>query len=185
MTRTGRTLTKPLQVESKQHDLFNIDLGDGIPRRMLVAGMVLVAVWCSTLWLLIGPPSSQSSSLYLIPPVLLAYLGFQEDPRQPRRRRITQWSITVRYMTTGHRPVVRMGARSAYRSEYLPISHRARRVVLAFARYFPQLRDIGDESTVSAQPGAGRQRAGAPITLSHSAVLYGRDYMHELRQEKP
>lgn len=185
MARDGRTLTKHFQIETRQHDLFNIDLGEGIPRRMLVAGLVLVALWFAGMWALLGAPTSQSSTLYLLPPTLIVYFGFQEDPRQPRRRRITQWAIYTRYMVSGHRPIIRMGARSAYRSELVPVTQRTRRLIELLAHPMPQLRSVLERDATDEPHPGGAIQAGLPIVLTQTAVLYGFDYMQALRQEKP
>jgi hypothetical protein len=183
MSRTGRTLTKVFHVETRQHDLFDIDLGDGVPRRMLIAGCVMVVAWCAGLWALIGAPTAQTSTLYLMPPVLLVYFGFQEAPDQPRRRRLTQWAVKGNYMANGHRPIIRMGARSAYRSELISLRYRTRRLLAFAAHYFPQLRDLLDEDVTSTSS-VGNLRAGRPIILASTVMLYGSDYTQVLQQEK-
>lgn len=107
--REGRTLTRPMSIETRQHDLFNVDFGEGAPRKALVAGMVITMVWVVLMWLVLGPPTTNTSTLYILPPALLTVIGWQESESNPRRRKITQWVLAARYVITGHRPVIGLG----------------------------------------------------------------------------
>ncbi len=185
MASTGRTLTKHFQIETRQHELFGLDLGDGIPRRMLVTGFVLTTGWFVALWWVAGAPTSDTASFYLLPPVVTAYFGFQENRRQPRRRNLTAWAITARYLLAGHRPIIHLGTRRAERCELIPAPQRFARFYLALAPVFPQVRAWLDAEADEPGPDlAGAHPAGRPIVLVHTATLYGFDHMQSIRQEK-
>ena len=175
----GRTFTKHFHIETRQHEVFNLDLGEGVPRRMLVFGIVVVLAWVALLAPIVRVPTAQTFSFYGIPPVLFAYFAFQESAAQPRRKNITTWAIKVRYITVGHRPLIRLGARAAYRSEYLPASERI--------PFEAALRRIAPWALAPAwerdQPGADGLaiRAGSPISLDQSWTFYGFDHMEQLR----
>lgn len=175
----GRTLTKHFHIETKQHELFNYDLGEGVPRRMLVFGVVTVLAWIALLAPILGSPNKLTFSVYAIPPVIFAYYAFRDSEAQPRRKNLTQWVVQLRYATVGHRPVVRLGARAAYRSEYLPLGERVRIEGLlrkvAPAWFEPQWAlDEDDDAPAEI-------RLGRPIVLDQGATLYGFDHMHQLR----
>lgn len=179
-TLEGRTLTKHFNLDTKQHELFNLDLGEGIPRRMLVFGVVVTVLWWLLLWPIVGMPNRYTASLYLIPPVLLAFYGYRESDAQPRRKALTQWAIKARYLLSGHKPVIGLGARSAYRSEWLPLSQRWSRDGL-LQRVAPWM--VTPEWEREATPeNAGPIQAGKPITLNQRGVaLYGFDHMQAIR----
>jgi hypothetical protein len=78
------TDTSHLQVETRQYELFNRPLGQGISRRKMGVGVVVCCVWF-TLMLLIGlsPMSRFGPMVWIVPPFALVYLGTRagEDGR--------------------------------------------------------------------------------------------------------
>lgn len=102
-------MTRTLSIETRQHDLAGIDLGEGPPRAALVFGAIVVIAWCGSLLFLFGLPSKFLVPLYIAPPAVLAIYGFQEDEANPRRRKITSWTLSVRSVLTGQRPIVALG----------------------------------------------------------------------------
>lgn len=122
--RTGRTVTKQLKFETHQHELVGLDLGEGIKRKELWIALVVVPAWVALLWLLIGAPTKANSLLFMTPPFIFLKYGVAENERMPRRMNFTQMILAVRYSLIGHRPIVRAGARSASRDEYMPITER-------------------------------------------------------------
>lgn len=70
------TDTQHLHLETRQYELFNRPLGQGIPRRKLYLGVLVCVVWC-TLVLLVGvnPLSRFGPMLYIVPPFATVYLG--------------------------------------------------------------------------------------------------------------
>lgn len=61
MTMTGRTLTRHFHIETRQHELFNIDLGEGVPRRMLMFGVVVVLAWVALMAPIVGAPNCRAA----------------------------------------------------------------------------------------------------------------------------
>lgn len=98
-----------MSIETRQHELFNVDLGEGAPRKALIAGIVLSVTWWGFLALLLGQPSRFTATLFIFPPVMLTIFGWQESANNPRRRKITEWVLALRYLAVGHRPVVALG----------------------------------------------------------------------------
>jgi hypothetical protein len=126
-------------------------------------------------------PTATTFSFYVIPPVLFSYFGFQDSERQPRRKNLTRWAIKLRYMTTGHQPIVRLGARSAYRSEQLPMGERVPFEGLV-RRLAPWMLTPEWEKS-STHDGRAVIQTGSPIVLGQSATLYGFDHMQKLRKK--
>lgn len=177
----GRTFTKHFHIETRQHELFNMDLGEGVPRRMFVFGVAVVLLWVAVLWPFLGMPDQNTFSFYVIPPILFAYFGFQDSDRQPRRKNLVQWAIKVRYMTTGHRPVVRLGRRAAFRTEYLSLGERIpfEGIVRKVAPWALQPEWEREDNTQG-----GEIQTGRPIAFSQSVTLYGFDHMEQLRNRR-
>ncbi|GHF44202.1 hypothetical protein GCM10010218_26900 [Streptomyces mashuensis] len=174
--RVGHTFTRHFDLETRQHELFGMDLGEGPSRRVLVTGAVIYAVWVGGLLLVFGVPSKFLFTLYFAPPALITFYGSQRSRRNERRWNLTQWALAVRYLTVGHRPVVNGGRRAADRSEWLPL--RAR---------------LGDRSEeFLALPGMGvfegvlggdepKSTAGRPVRLDARPRLYGPDHVYRAR----
>ncbi len=116
MSREGQTLTRTMGFETRQHELFGIDLGEGAPRRMLVWGALCCAIWWGLLYLIFGAPLPGAVFFWLAPPVFLAYYGWR-DGRTRRRRKITEWVLTARWLHRGHEPVIALGRREATGAE--------------------------------------------------------------------
>ncbi|GHH56209.1 hypothetical protein [Streptomyces candidus] len=169
--RVGHTYTRHFDLETRQHELLGMDLGEGAPRRALVLGLVLYALWTGALLLLFGLPSKITFTLYFLPPLITAVYGTQRSPVVERRWNITRWSIGIRYLVLGHRPIISAGRRAANRSEW--ISRRARWAgkteLLAESPLGPLVeRWLGAEDSVPTG-------AGAPVRLSARPRLYGPD----------
>jgi hypothetical protein len=70
------TDTQHLQLETRQYELFNRPLGQGIVRRRLYVGLVACAVWCGLLGVLgVNPLSQVGPLLYIVPPFAAVYMG--------------------------------------------------------------------------------------------------------------
>lgn len=185
MPREGRTLNKNFHIETRQHDLFNFDLGEGVPRRMLIFVVFVTVAWVLLLAPIVRMPNQYTFSLYVMPPVLFAWFGFRESDTQPRRRNITQWAIRLRYAVSGHKPIIGLGARSAYPTELLP--HEQRWSPERFLRKWipwllpPEWETNDDEADDDLAPEAGIQ-AGRAIGLNQAPVVYGFDYMQQARE---
>lgn len=70
------TDTQHLRIETRQYELFNRPLGQGIPRRTLYMGLTVCVVWFAVL-LLVGanPLARWGPVVYVVPPFALVYLG--------------------------------------------------------------------------------------------------------------
>ncbi|MGW2227459.1 hypothetical protein [Streptomyces formicae] len=169
--RRGHTYTDHFSLDTRQHELLGMDLGEGIPRRALILGLALYAVWTGPLLLLFGFPSRITFTAYFLPPLLTVIYGTQRSRRLDRRWNITNWSISARYHLLGHRPVICGGRRAATRSEW--ISRRGRW--------------SGKTDTLAASSALGGlverwlgkdgipQGAGGPLRLDARPRLYGPD----------
>ncbi|MCX5426083.1 hypothetical protein [Streptomyces sp. NBC_00078] len=169
--RVGHTYTRSFELETKQHELLGIDLGEGAPRRALVLGLVLYGMWTGALLLLFGFPTKITFTAYFLPPLIIAIYGTQKSRTVERRWNITRWSIGIRYLVLGHRPVICGGRRAATRSEW--IGRRARWAgkveLLAESPLGPLVeRWLGAEESVPAG-------AGGPVRLAARPRLYGPD----------
>lgn len=119
----GRTVTASLEFETRQHEIFGIDLGEGVSRLLLVMGGGLFSLWFAFLYLLFGPPTQMTVMLYVTIPAVVIFYAFQDDPKRARRKRIAGWANRIRYAIRGHRPFV-AGALSRAHFDLLPASYR-------------------------------------------------------------
>lgn len=175
--RTGRILTGQMEVETRQHDMAGLDLGEGPPRRALIFGALALAVWCIALAPFLGVPNRYTFSLYFLPPILLTVIGMRVSGRTPRRRVLTDWALQIRYALLGHRTIVDVGRRRPTRYELPPLAERWRLITSAFGRVVP--------ATVKppwAQPDHSSEHTqrpvGSPIVLEQRARLLGGDELH-------
>ena len=74
------TDTSSLRLETKQYELFNKRLGNGIHRRVLTIGAAVAVPWVSLL-VLMGVPllSRFGPQAYLVPPFILVYRAIRRD----------------------------------------------------------------------------------------------------------
>ncbi|MFD8155313.1 hypothetical protein ACFV28_31765 [Streptomyces sp. NPDC059720] len=169
--RVGHTYTKHFDLETRQHELLGLDLGEGAPRRALVLGLSLYVLWTGPLLLLFGLPSKITFTAYFLPPLITAVYGTQRSRNIERRWNITRWSIGTRYLVLGHRPIICAGRRAASRSEWLSRRARwsAKAELLAESPLGPAIeRWLGADESAPAG-------AGAPIKLAARPRLYGPD----------
>ncbi|MFF0052588.1 hypothetical protein [Streptomyces sp. NPDC005498] len=169
--RSGATYTRHFDLETRQHELLGLDLGEGAPRRTLVLGFVLYLLWTGGLLLILGLPGKFTFTLYFLPPLLTAIFGTQRSRKNERRWNITYWALTVRYVALGHRPIICGGRRSAARVEWIP-----RRERMASRGGLRPGRDTGRDASTGPAP-----LAGAPIRLDARPRLYGPDQVYKAR----
>ena len=74
------TDTASLRLETKQYELFNKRLGNGIQRRVLTIGVAVAAPWVLLL-VLVGVPlfSRFGPQAYIVPPFILVYRAIRRD----------------------------------------------------------------------------------------------------------
>jgi hypothetical protein len=181
--RTGRTYTRSFDLETRQHELFGVDLGEGLPRRALVLGVVAFAFWITVLVVLIGAPSPRSLSLYVLPPGLVTVFGSRRSRTIDRRRVMTGWGIAVRYHVAGHAPIVLGGRRPSARGERITPTQRCTSRIERVGAAAPLLaawaERVADRDREDSVPGAG-----APVAWSHRARLYGPDALGTIRDRR-
>lgn len=123
MARTGRNFTRDLAIEARQHAIMGLDLGEGPSRRVVGFGLIVFPVWILLMWPLLGMPTAQTFTLYVLPPSLLTWWGMREG-NPTRRRRITGWVLALRYPLLGHRPIIKLGRIRPTSAECLPLYER-------------------------------------------------------------
>lgn len=127
---TGRTVTKVLKIESRQYDLMSFDLGEGIRRRLLGLGTLAFLAWVAITFPILNSAGLVASrpdvaSLFILaPPIVLIMIGFLPDDKVPQRMRVTTFALRVRYIVSGHRPIIALGRREAARREKAPLRDR-------------------------------------------------------------
>lgn len=169
--RTGHTYTEHFRLETRQHELLGLDLGEGIPRRILLLGVALYVLWDGALLIIFGLPSPTTATAYLLPPGLIVGYGAQPSRRTSRRITLTTWAVTARYLVVGHRPVICGGRRAATRSEWI-----GRR-----GRWAPRLALLTGSSVLGPSvekwlgPDTDRTGAGSHIRIAARPRLYGPD----------
>jgi hypothetical protein len=84
------TDTMYLRFETRQYELFNRPLGQGIVRRKLAVGAVAAALWSATLLLIgVDPISTTGPMLYIAPVAGLVVAGTRTD--DSGRMRLIGW----------------------------------------------------------------------------------------------
>lgn len=157
-----------MSVETRQHELFNVDLGEGVPRKALVAGMVVMLAWWALLGLILGMPTAESATLYILPPALVTLFGWRESERNPRRRNITEWVLAGRWITTGHRPVIGLGRQGSPAHQRSVIARIGDRLGNgdALALLMPWRIEEGTKASKQERPHAGRgERLGGRVQM--------------------
>lgn len=179
--RVGTTYTQHFDLETRQHELLGLDLGEGTPRRTLILGFVLYLLWTGGLLLIFGLPNQFAFTAYFLPPLLVAIFGTQRSRRNERRWNITYWALSVRYLVLGHRPIICGGRRSAARVEWIP--RRARwggkgdAILRTPAARSAAGRWLGEEAQTAIV-------AGAPLRLAARPRLYGPDQVMKARRRR-
>jgi hypothetical protein len=70
------TDTQHLQLETRQYELFNRPLGQGIARRKIGIGIAVCSIWFALLLLLqVSLVSRFGPTFYIVPPFVIIYLG--------------------------------------------------------------------------------------------------------------
>ncbi|MEV7420677.1 hypothetical protein [Streptomyces sp. NPDC089919] len=172
--RHGITYTGHFTLEPRQHELFGVDLGQGISRRMLLLATLAFGVWDGLAFLVVGFPGLDWLTLYLLPPLAVTVLGAQPSKACDRRTVLAGWVIAAQYQVSGHRPVIGGGRVVAHRSEWIPRPAR-------WAAHLPALTRAVGAGLAGRLAGAGGAEdvppSGPAVVLAHRVRLYGPDHM--------
>lgn len=74
------TDTAHTRLQTRQYELFNRPIGQGVPRRTLAIAAVVGAVWIAVMLLAgVSPLSRFGPMLWIVPPFLVVYFGTRAD----------------------------------------------------------------------------------------------------------
>lgn len=172
--RTARNYTGAFQLETRQHTLLGIDLGEGPPRKPLVFGLVVFALWIPLLWVILDGPSRTTATLFILPPALLTWFGAQKAPNNPRRFRFTTWVLAIVFVLRGHLPIISLGRRRSTRAERTPWSQR--RDDYPWNRRPAWERPWSDDEPI--------EERGKAVRMQMKARLMGNDHVAQVRQRR-
>jgi hypothetical protein len=128
----GRTITKALTIEARQHELLGFDLGDGFRRKEAALGLL---VFLATLppmgalmwwWGWFQTVPQFALPLMALPGLFIVMIGFRPSEANPRRLILTVTAITIRYLLVGYQPIIALEARRPTRLERLTLWQRVR-----------------------------------------------------------
>lgn len=169
MAREGQTVSRHLKFETRQHKL-GVDLGEGIPRKTLILGLIIFPVWWVMVFSVLHGVNQITGMIYLLPPSLFLWFGTQESDGNLRRMRFTQGLLRLRYAATNHRPVIRCGRREADPREFVPATVR-----------FGQGLGSLVQKIVPRKKQAGSQE---PVTMAPTLWLVGGDQLDAVGQRE-
>ncbi|MFF8786911.1 hypothetical protein [Streptomyces sp. NPDC015125] len=107
--RTSSTYSRHWDIETRQHELLGLDLGEGLPRTTLRYGAAIFPLYWGGWLLLFGFPAQGAAPLFLLPPLGLTYYGAKRSATYWRRTNLLVWAIRLNYLHTGVRPVLGRG----------------------------------------------------------------------------
>ena len=98
--------TRHVNLQGRQYQLFNYDLGEGIVRDHLSLGAVVAAGWAGFMWLMppLPGPVGVVIACWIAPPWLLIKAALMPD--RGGRPRYALWWCRARYLARRHRPIV-------------------------------------------------------------------------------
>ena len=176
----GRVLTRSFSFETRQHSLLGMDLGEGVPRRALLIGAVMLALWFGLLTLFFGLPDQRTLLFYVSLPLIVIWFGMQPSSKVARRRRMTDWIQRGRFVLYAHEGI-KNGAPARLRRDRLKLRER-----LTFA----WLRATFGSRSKDWDPWEAATAASRPFT-DYRAVrtgqrlrLYGFDAMTQIRRKE-
>lgn len=102
--RVLRTFTKHYELESRQYELFGVDLGEGVRRRALLVGVAAIVAWVGALYAVGVSLRPSTFVAWVAPPLVVTYYGSQPDG-SGRRTRLVGWYDAVRFALTGRAPL--------------------------------------------------------------------------------
>ncbi|MFI0742471.1 hypothetical protein ACH4PU_31000 [Streptomyces sp. NPDC021100] len=174
--RSSHTFSRHWDLETRQHELLGIDLGEGISRKVLLHGLIVFTLWDGALLLVAGIPSTLTFSFYFLPPILITVYGTKRSAAYWRRRNFLLWGVTANYLINGVKPVIGRGRIPAPRPGW---RLRAARL----GERFPKLAGLPLFGT-ALTPGDHEDLAeslGKPVHLKPRVRLYGPDAVARAR----
>lgn len=172
--RTARNYTGAFALETRQHTILGIDLGEGPARKPLIFGLIVFVLWIALVWSVLGVPTKFSATLYILPPALITWFGAQRSPTNPRRFRFTTWVLAAMFMLRGHLPIISLGRRRPTRAEKTPWNERRDE--------FPWSRSPAwERPQAEAAPAVA---GGRPVRLRMKARLLGNEHVAEVLRRR-
>jgi hypothetical protein len=176
--RTSHTFSRHWDLETRQHELLGLDLGEGIPRTTLRYGAVIFPVWWGAWLLLFGLPARPLFPFFALPPLGLTYYGAKRSLVYWRRTNLMVWSVRAQYLLRGIAPVIGRGRIPTGR---LPLRLRGRRL----GERAPQLAQMPGLARLFTAEGPDPARsAGQPLHLAPRPRLYGPDAVAKSRRAR-
>ncbi|GAB4097829.1 hypothetical protein GCM10028787_33040 [Brachybacterium horti] len=172
--RTAHNYTGAFALETRQHTLLGIDLGEGPPRKPLIFGIAVFAVWIALLWVLLDGPSKFTATLFILPPALITWFGSQKAAGNPRRFRFTTWVLAAAFVLRGHLPIINLGRRRPSRAELTPWNQR--REDFPWSRRPAWERPQNDDAPLT--------EVGRPVRLQMKARLLGNEHVAQTLQRR-
>ncbi|MFK0296341.1 hypothetical protein ACIQU6_38520 [Streptomyces sp. NPDC090442] len=175
--RTSYTYSRHWDLETRQHELLGLDLGEGVSRTTLRYGAVCCGVWWGGWLLLFGFPPQPLFPLFMLPPGLLTYYGAKRSSAYWRRTNLLVWSVRAHFLLRGVIPVIGRGRIPASR---LGLRLRAQRL----AEQTPALAQLPAFTAVfTATPGQADRSlsSGPPVRTRPRVRMYGPDAVARAR----
>ncbi|TLQ39263.1 hypothetical protein [Streptomyces marianii] len=175
--RTSNTYTRHWDLETRQHELLGLDLGEGLPRTTLKYGAVMFPLWWGAWLLLFGMPLKPLIPLFLLPPLFFTYYGAKRSTTYWRRTNLLVWGLRLNFLNHGVRPVIGRGR--------IPPSKVGLRLrTQRLAERAPQLTEMPAFSsffTTSADTPDAAESCGKPAHLRPRLRMYGPDAVAKAR----
>ncbi|MFE2640194.1 hypothetical protein ACFXKF_36520 [Streptomyces scopuliridis] len=170
--RTSYTYSRHWDIETRQHELLGLDLGEGLPRTTLRYGAVIFPAYWGLWLLLFGFPPQPLAPVFLLPPLFLTYYGAKRSAAYWRRTNLLVWAIRLNYLHTGVRPVLGRGRIPAPKPG---LKLRTRRL----GEQVPQLTELPAFAPLFAQSGPDQadraESYGPPAQIRPRLRAYGPD----------
>lgn len=100
------TDTVHLQLETRQYELFNRPLGQGVSRRTLAVAAVVCGVWFALLIVLgISPVSRFGPTAYIVPPFVIVFFGTKRG--EDGRMNLLLWYDAILARLPSRRKIIR------------------------------------------------------------------------------
>ncbi|GAA3709876.1 hypothetical protein ACRWOO_22725 [Streptomyces sp. NEAU-PBA10] len=175
--RTSNTYTRHWDLETRQHELLGLDLGEGLPRTTLKYGAVMFPLWWGAWLLLFGFPLKPLIPLFLLPPLFFTYYGAKRSTTYWRRTNLLLWGVRLNFLNHGVRPVIGRGRIPApkvgLRLRTQRLAERAPQLaeMPAFSSYFTTDGDSPDAA----------ESCGKPAHMRPRLRMYGPDAVAKAR----